>query len=237
MPFQSFAWSSGGVTKQKALLGNATARAALARNIAAAVRDRGADGVNLDFEPIVSGYDDEFTALVRRVRTELDAVQPGYYLTFATTGFIGNYPIEAATGYERYRHGEAIAIGLVAALRLSGAGSLEAEVGELLERAGLPVALDPAIDPGEVLDAVGRDKKRTAAGVSFVLVSAPGSVTFGERVEDASLRRVVEDLLPGIVALAHGPKKARTFVFVKAPRFRGFPGAPGRSETPARPGA
>jgi spore germination protein YaaH len=94
---QSFAWSSGGSTKQKALLGSSTARANLARNIAVAVRDRGADGVNLDFEPIASGYADEFVSLVKRVRTELDAVAKGYQLTFDTTGYIGNYPIEAAT--------------------------------------------------------------------------------------------------------------------------------------------
>ena len=97
LTIQSFAWSAGGATKQKALLGSATARAALARNIAAAVRDRGADGVNLDFEPIASGFADEFVALVKRVRTELNAVAKGYQLTFDTTGFIGNYPIEAAT--------------------------------------------------------------------------------------------------------------------------------------------
>ena len=52
---QSFAWTSQRRRpSQKALLGSATARANLARQIAAAVRDRGADGVNLDFEPIVS---------------------------------------------------------------------------------------------------------------------------------------------------------------------------------------
>jgi spore germination protein YaaH/flagellar hook assembly protein FlgD len=94
---QSFAWSSGGVTKQKALLGSATARNNLARQVAAAVRDRGADGVNLDVEPIVSGYGEEFTALVKAVRAELDAIAPGYQLTFDTLGYIGNYPIEAAT--------------------------------------------------------------------------------------------------------------------------------------------
>jgi spore germination protein YaaH len=94
---QSFAWSAGGATKQKALLGSTTARANLARQIAAAVRDRGADGVNLDFEPIASGYADEFVLLVKKVRTELDAVAKGYQLTFDTTGYIGNYPIEAAT--------------------------------------------------------------------------------------------------------------------------------------------
>ncbi len=94
---QSFAWSTGGATKQKALLGSATARANLARQIATTIRDRGADGVNLDFEPLASGYADEFVALVKRVRTELNAVAKGYQLTFDTTGYIGNYPLEAAT--------------------------------------------------------------------------------------------------------------------------------------------
>ncbi len=94
---QSFAWNSSGVNKQKALLGSSTARANLARQIAAAVRDRGADGVNLDVEPIVSTYADEFTALVREVRAQLDAIAPGYQLTFDTLGYIGNYPIEEAT--------------------------------------------------------------------------------------------------------------------------------------------
>ncbi len=92
-----FAWTTGQQSTQAALLGSVTARANLARQVAAAVAERGADGVNLDFEPIVSGYADEFTALVRSVRSELDKIAPGYQLTFDTTGYIGNYPIEAAT--------------------------------------------------------------------------------------------------------------------------------------------
>ena len=94
---QSFAWTSSQLASQKALLGSSTARLNLARQVAAAVRDRGADGVNLDFEPIASGYADEFTALVRTVRAELNKVHSGYQLTFDTTGYIGNYPIENAT--------------------------------------------------------------------------------------------------------------------------------------------
>src|SRR4029079_11265895 len=61
------------------------------------VRARGADGVNLDFEPIATGFDDEYTAFVRTLRSELNKQAPGYQLTFATTGFVGNYPIQAAT--------------------------------------------------------------------------------------------------------------------------------------------
>ena len=94
---QSFAWNTSGRNRQKALLGSPTARARLAAQIVTAVRDRGADGVNLDFEPIASGYADEFTALVRAVRARLNATARGYQLTFDTMGSIGNYPIEAAT--------------------------------------------------------------------------------------------------------------------------------------------
>ncbi len=50
-----FAWTTGQQSTQAALLGSATARTNLARQVAAAVAERGADGVNLDFEPIVSG--------------------------------------------------------------------------------------------------------------------------------------------------------------------------------------
>ena len=124
LTIQSFAWSTAGATKQKTLLGSSTARANLARQIAAAVRDRGADGVNLDFEPLAAGYGDEFVSLVRRIRTELDAVRKGYQLTFDTLGFIGNYPIEGATapggadaifimGYD-YRNGGATRAGSIA---------------------------------------------------------------------------------------------------------------------------
>jgi len=123
---QSFAWTSSQLATQRALLGSATARLDLARQIAAAVRDRGADGVNLDFEPIASGYSDEFTALVRSLRAELDKVAKGYQLTFDATGYIGNYPIEDATaaggadavfvmGYD-YRSSSSSPVGSVAPL-------------------------------------------------------------------------------------------------------------------------
>ncbi|HSL34420.1 MAG TPA: glycosyl hydrolase family 18 protein, partial [Candidatus Limnocylindrales bacterium] len=92
-----FAWSSGQAATQGALLGNPTARLNLARQAADAVRARGADGINLDFEPIASGYGDEFATFVREVRSELNKRAPGYQLTFDTTGYLGNYPLEAAT--------------------------------------------------------------------------------------------------------------------------------------------
>ncbi|MDP2350716.1 MAG: glycoside hydrolase family 18 protein, partial [Chloroflexota bacterium] len=91
-----FAWTSSQLTVQKALLGSSTARLNLARQAAAAVRDRGADGINLDFEPLASTYSDEFVALLKTVRAELNKVRSGYQLTYDTTGYIGNYPLEAS---------------------------------------------------------------------------------------------------------------------------------------------
>jgi spore germination protein YaaH/flagellar hook assembly protein FlgD len=127
---QSFAWNATGKTRQATLLNSSTHRLNLARQIAAAVRDRGADGVNLDLEPLVSGSEAGFTALVRTIRAELDKVARGYQLTFDTTGSIGNYPIEDATatggadaifimGYD-YRGAASSPVGSVAPLSRSG---------------------------------------------------------------------------------------------------------------------
>jgi spore germination protein YaaH/flagellar hook assembly protein FlgD len=127
---QSFGWNTSGLARQAALLGSPTARSNLANQIAAAVRDRGADGVNLDFEPLAPGHEAEFTSLVRGVRVALNRIHSGYQITFDTTGSIGNYPIEAAIapggadaifvmGYD-YRNGSSSPVGSVAPLDRTG---------------------------------------------------------------------------------------------------------------------
>ncbi|HEX6753407.1 MAG TPA: bifunctional shikimate kinase/3-dehydroquinate synthase [Solirubrobacterales bacterium] len=110
-------------------------------------------------------------------------------------GHTVGHGIEAASGYERYRHGEAIGLGLLAALRLSGAPELREEVESILGRHGLPVALDSAVDVDATLSALERDKKRTAAGVGFVLLSKPGEPRTRELVDPAKVRAAVEELI------------------------------------------
>lgn len=109
-------------------------------------------------------------------------------------GHTVGHAIEAASNYSRYRHGEAISIGLLAALRLSEAPELRDECEEILRRHQLPVTLDPAIGVDDVLDALQRDKKRTAAGVGFVLLSEPGQPRTGQIVDPAKVRAAVEEL-------------------------------------------
>ncbi len=111
-------------------------------------------------------------------------------------GHTVGHAIEAASGYERYRHGEAVGLGLLAALRLSEAPELRDEVATALARHGLPTELDPAIAVDDVLDALQRDKKRTSAGVGFVLLSEPGAPRPGQLVDPARVRSAVEELLP-----------------------------------------
>ncbi|MFL5827606.1 MAG: 3-dehydroquinate synthase family protein, partial [Thermoleophilaceae bacterium] len=103
------------------------------------------------------------------------------------------HAIEAATDYRRYRHGEAIAIGLLAALRLSGRDALRAEVAELLAAHGLPDHFEGA-GPEQVAELVGRDKKRSGGRVPFVLVQSPGDVTHGHELPDADVLAAIREL-------------------------------------------
>jgi shikimate kinase/3-dehydroquinate synthase len=104
------------------------------------------------------------------------------------------HAVEAATGYSRYRHGEAVGLGLLAALRLSEAGDLRNEVEGLLASHGLPVSLDPGVAIDEVIEGIGRDKKRTSEGLGFVLLERPGEPRWGESVEPDRVRAAVEEL-------------------------------------------
>ncbi len=89
-----FAWTSTQRKTQAALLGSATARSRLVSTLVSTVVGRGADGVNLDVEPLVAGYEDEIVALVRELRVALDAAGPGRRITVDVLGSPENYPHE-----------------------------------------------------------------------------------------------------------------------------------------------
>jgi len=108
-------------------------------------------------------------------------------------GHTVGHAIETVTGYARLRHGEAVGLGLLAALTLSGRPALRAEVVSLLDAAGLPTTID-AIDPAAVAAATLRDKKRVAEHVPFVLVEAPGDVRHGQEVRAGDLLAAVGEL-------------------------------------------
>jgi shikimate kinase/3-dehydroquinate synthase len=152
------------------------------------------------WERIRGGAADDPETVLRCARTKLDIVaadeRDGGRRQVLNLGHTVGHAIETATGYAAYRHGEAVALGLLAALRLSGQDALRAEVAELLAAQGLPQRLT-GCSPEAVVDAVARDKKRLgSAPVPFVLVHAPGDVRHGETVEPRALRAAVEELAP-----------------------------------------
>ncbi len=108
-------------------------------------------------------------------------------------GHTVGHAIETATGYGRFRHGEAVGLGLLAALRLSGQPELRGRVRELLQERALPVSLQ-GFEPDAVLEAIGRDKKRVGKRVPFVLVGGPGEVSYGGEASDADVRAAVAEL-------------------------------------------
>lgn len=102
--------------------------------------------------------------------------------------------VEYAAG-GRFLHGEAIAIGLVAALEISveEAGLDPAVAGDavaVLERMGLPTRTE-GITADAVLAAMRSDKKRVAGRVRFVLLAAPGDPRFGVDLDDATVEAAV----------------------------------------------
>jgi shikimate kinase / 3-dehydroquinate synthase len=111
-------------------------------------------------------------------------------------GHTVGHAIESATGYSRYRHGEAVGVGLLVALRLSGRDALRGEVAELLAARGLPRSFSGAAVE-DVLALVERDKKREGGRVPFVLIEAPGEVTPGHAVDPHALRAAVEEVHAG----------------------------------------
>jgi shikimate kinase/3-dehydroquinate synthase len=149
-------------------------------------------------DPLTAGEVDEW-AILACARTKLAVVAADERDAGArqalNLGHTVGHAIETASGYARYRHGEAVGLGLLAALRLSGRDQLRARVRELLEERGLPVTLSAEVPVESVIAATVRDKKRLGAEVPFVLVDEPGEVRIGCHVAAGDLRGAVAELV------------------------------------------
>jgi shikimate kinase / 3-dehydroquinate synthase len=108
------------------------------------------------------------------------------------------HALEVGLGYGTLSHGEAVGLGMLAALRLSGLPDLRTQIEALLSAAGLPTTLPASygVDPAAILAGTRRDKKRTdTARTPFVLVRAPGDVVHGQDVGDDDVTRAVAELI------------------------------------------
>ena len=116
------------------------------------------------------------------------------------------HAVEAASGYELL-HGEAVALGIVAAglieseLGLSEPGRLD-RVRALLEKLGVPVKLPSNLAEDSLMDIVRHDKKAVAGRPRFVLLERLGevhredgqyAVPVGREVVEKALRLMIDN--------------------------------------------
>jgi len=97
------------------------------------------------------------------------------------------HALEAETGYQRFLHGEAVAIGMVVAAGLSESRGLCAagtasRLADLLQRCGLPVHIPADVAVEGLARALELDKKALASGLRLILLDAIGAA----RVDDRS---------------------------------------------------
>lgn len=114
-------------------------------------------------------------------------------------GHTFGHALETVTGYSQLLHGEAVAIGMVIATRLSElrglcpTGTVTRLTG-LLHQLSLPVELPPGVTAAEIMDAMELDKKALAAGLRLILLNRLGEA----RVDTASTQAEI------LAALEHG---------------------------------
>jgi 3-dehydroquinate synthase len=112
-------------------------------------------------------------------------------------GHTFGHALETAAGYGSLLHGEAIAIGMVLAARLSAqlgrAAAADTErLRALLERFGLPVLPPPGVDAGQLLDLMRLDKKNLSGRLRLVLWRGVARAEVVADVDEAAVRAVIE---------------------------------------------
>jgi 3-dehydroquinate synthetase len=127
-------------------------------------------------------------------------------------GHTFGHGVEAAGGFRRYTHGEAVAVGLAFAFRLAARldrlGPLAvAEVEDAIRACGLPVRV-PAAIARRAQALMGFDKKRTAQGLRWVLPRAEGTAWKVEW-DVAAADGAVEDVVGEISEAASTPARRR----------------------------
>ena len=98
------------------------------------------------------------------------------------------HAVEKVSNYQ-LRHGEAVAIGMIAEARLAervgiAQQGLADEIKNACARLGLPVDIPPGISKEEILEAIQVDKKRSGAKVKYALPVRIGEVKPGIEVTD-----------------------------------------------------
>ena len=103
------------------------------------------------------------------------------------------HALEAVCGYGNLLHGEAVAIGMCLAARLSArlglsAAADTARLHDLLTRCGLPTSLPPGTNADALLTAMRLDKKNASGRLRLILWRGVGRAEIAEAVDESAIR-------------------------------------------------
>ncbi|MBI5101018.1 MAG: 3-dehydroquinate synthase [Nitrospirae bacterium] len=106
------------------------------------------------------------------------------------------HAIETVTGYKKYLHGEAVAIGMYYAARLANVLGLlqEREVSRiraLIMAYGLPSELPPGIEATDLIPAMELDKKTVSGTLKFILPEKIGAVRIEKGIKPEDIRKAL----------------------------------------------
>ena len=109
------------------------------------------------------------------------------------------HAIENAAGYGRFLHGEAVSLGIAAALDLSvDRAGLPIDQAEIVLKSlsafDLPVKMPHDIPTHALMKALGKDKKFEAGAIRFVLTKSLGSAFVSREVSEGDVRRAIQNL-------------------------------------------
>ena len=142
------------------------------------------------------------TLVTRAIRVKRDVVEEDPYeagrRAVLNLGHTFGHAVERVSGYA-IRHGEAVAMGLVAAAHLSAAleecrPSLPPLVEAALVGLGLPTRIPANLDPAALYAAMGSDKKRQAGRLRFVLIRDVGDGFVREDVPAEAVMDVLQKM-------------------------------------------
>ena len=113
-------------------------------------------------------------------------------------GHTAGHAVENYNGYGTYLHGEAIAIGMLIAAKVSekinGFRHYE-KIHNMLERFGFPTSLQPIMSAEKIVAKMKNDKKSKGGHIHMVLISQIGEV-YVKPVEDDLVLEVVTQFIP-----------------------------------------
>jgi len=119
-----------------------------------------------------------------------------HYRMILNFGHTLGHAIESLTGYSRFIHGEAVAIGMIQAAKLSQQlGKCSEEVSQrlygLVKKCGLPAEL-PDLDSREIIESLYHDKKTMNHKIKFILVKEIGTVEIVENMPETDILNMLQ---------------------------------------------